>query len=151
MFPHIHLLLGLIIVNSLELNNLPFLLFVLGSIFPDIDIILGILQKKNHRTFVSHFPMIWLFFSLISAFFKLDVYWFFMAGFLHLLVDVLDWEVYLFMPFSNFKLSLFSLDPEAILQGKTFSEQVVLYYRQKKIIFTELMIFGMFIFFIILS
>ena len=151
MFPHIHLLLGLIIANILELNNLPLLLFVLGSIIPDIDIILGILQKKNHRTFVSHFPMIWLFFSLISAFFKLDVYWFFMAGFLHLLVDVLDWEVYVLMPFSNFKLSLFSLDPEAILQGKTFSEQVILYYRQKKIIFTELILFGLFIFFIILS
>ena len=151
MFPHIHLLLGLIIANSLELNNLPLLLFVLGSIFPDIDIIFSIFWKKNHRTFVSHFPMIWLFFSLISAFLKLDVYWFFMAGFLHLLVDVLDWEVYLFMPFSNFKLSLFSLDPEAILQGKTFSEQVVLYYHQKKIIFTELIIFGMFIFSIVLS
>lgn len=151
MFPHIHLLLGLIIANSLELNNLPLLLFVLGSIFPDIDIIFSIFWKKNHRTFVSHFPMIWLFFSLISAFLKLDVYWFFMAGFLHLLVDVLDWEVYLLMPFSNFKLSLFSLDPEAILQGKTFSEQVVLYYHQKKIIFTELIIFGMFIFSIVLS
>ncbi|MHA2112308.1 MAG: metal-dependent hydrolase [Candidatus Hodarchaeales archaeon] len=146
MFPHIHLLLGIIITNSLELNNLPLLLFVLGSIFPDIDIILGILWKKNHRKFVSHFPMIWLFFSLISAFLKIDVYWFFMAGFLHLLVDVLDWEVYLLMPISNFKLSLFSLDPEAILQGKTFSEQVVLYYHQKRIIFTELIIFGMFIF-----
>ncbi|MHA1543047.1 MAG: metal-dependent hydrolase [Candidatus Hodarchaeales archaeon] len=151
MFPHIHLLLGLIIANSLELNNLPLLLFVLGSIFPDIDIIFSIFWKKNHRTFVSHFPMIWLFFCLISAFLKLDVYWFFMAGFLHLLVDVLDWEVYLLMPFSNFKLSLFSLDPEAILQGKTFSEQVVLYYHQKKIIFTELIIFGMFIFSIVLS
>ena len=151
MFPHIHLLLGLIIAYSLELNNLPLLLFVFGSIFPDIDIILGILWKKNHRTFVSHFPMIWLFFFLISAFLKLDVYWFFMAGFLHLLVDVLDWEVYLLMPFSNFKLSLFSLDPEEILQGKTFREQVVMYYRQKKIIFAELIIFGMFIFSIILS
>ena len=151
MFPHIHLLLGLIIANSLELSNLPLLLFVLGSIIPDIDIILGILQKKNHRTFVSHFPMIWLFLSLISVFLKLDVYWFFMGGFLHLLVDVLDWEVYLLMPFSNYKLSLFSLDPEAILQGKTFREQVVLYYHQKKIIFAELIIFGMFIFSIILS
>jgi hypothetical protein len=95
--------------------------------------------------------MIWLFLSLISVFLKLDVYWFFMGGFLHLLVDVLDWEVYLLMPFSNFKLSLFSLDPEAMLQDKTFIEQVVLYYRQKKIIFTELIIFGMFIFSIVLS
>ncbi len=151
MFPHIHLLIGIIIANSLELKDLPLLLFILGNIFPDIDIILGILLKKNHRTFVSHFPMIWLVLALISAFLTIEIYWFFVAGFIHLLVDVLDWEVYLLMPFSNFKLSLFSLDPVAILQGKTFTEQVVLYYQQKKIIFTELIIFGLFMFSIFLS
>lgn len=151
MFPHIHLLLGIILAKSLELKDLPLLLFILGSLFPDIDIILGILWKKNHRTFITHFPMIWLILTLISAFLKLEIYWFFVAGFIHLLVDVLDWEVYLLMPFSNFKLSLFSLDPITILEGKTFSEQVVLYYQQKKIIFIELMIFSLFIFSTFLS
>lgn len=151
MLPHIHFLIGIILVNYLELNDLSSFLVILGSILPDLDMILGILWKKNHRNFISHYPMVWLFSSLFFAFLGLDVYWLFMAGFIHLLVDAIDWEVYLLKPFSNLKFSIFSLDPFVILQGKTFKEQIVLYYQQKKIICTELIVFGMLLFSIFLS
>ncbi|MHA1444071.1 MAG: metal-dependent hydrolase [Candidatus Hodarchaeales archaeon] len=145
MLPHIHLILGIILVNYLELNDLSSFFVILGSLLPDLDLILGTLWKKNHRTFISHYPLVWLFFALFFAFLRLDIYWLFVAGFIHLLVDVIDWEVYLLRPISNFKWSLFSSDPFVIIQGKTFREQIVLYYRQKKIICTELIVFGMFL------
>jgi len=132
-----------IIVNSLDLNELSSFFVILGSVLPDLDLILGSFWKRNHRTFISHYPLVWLSISLIFAFLRLEVYWLFMAGFIHLLVDVIDWEVYLLRPFSNLKWSLFSLDPLAILEGKTFREQIVLYYQNKRIICTELIIFGM--------
>ncbi len=149
--PHIHLLIGMIIANYLELNDLA-IFFVIGSILPDLDWILGIVWKKNHREFATHYPMLWLVFSLIAVFFRLDIAWLFVAGFIHLLVDVVDWEVYLLRPFSNFKWSLFSLNPAIILQqDKTFKEQIVLYYQQKNIIYIELIVFGIFLFSIFLS
>ena len=151
MFPHIHLMVGFILADCLKLKDLPLILFILGSVIPDFDIIFGILRKKNHRTFFSHFPLIWLFLTLISVILQLDAYWFFVAGFIHLLVDVLDWEVFLLGPFLSFSWSLFSLNPETILIDKTFREQIGLYYQQKQIIWTELIIFGMTIVSLILS
>lgn len=145
MLPHIHLILGILLVNSLELNDISIFFVILGSVLPDLDLLLGILWKKNHRTFISHYPLVWLFLSLFFAFLRLDIYWLFVAGFIHLLVDVIDWEVYLLRPISNFKWSLFSLDPLVIIHGKTFREQIALYYREKKIICTELIVFGMFL------
>lgn len=133
------------LVNYLELNDLSSFFVILGSLLPDLDLFLGILWKKNHRTLISHYPLVWLFFAIFFAFLRLDIYWLFVAGFIHLLVDVIDWEVYLLRPISNFKWSLFSSDPFVIIQGKTFREQIVLYYRQKKIICTELIVFGMFL------
>ena len=151
MLPHIHLILGIMIVNFLELNDLSSFFIILGSILPDLDLILGILWKRNHRTFISHYPLIWLSLSLIFVFLSLEIYWLFVAGFIHLLVDVIDWEVYLLRPVTNFKWSLFSLDPFVILQGKTFREKILLYYQNRKIICTELIVFGMFFLSISLS
>jgi hypothetical protein len=146
MLPHIHFLLGLILVDCLGLNAFSSFLVILGSILPDLDWILGTVTKKNHRTFLSHYPMIWLLLAIFSFFMSLEVYWLFIAGFIHLLADVIDWEVYLLKPISDFKWSLFSLDPLVFIQDKTFKEQIILYYQQKKIICTELIIFGLFLF-----
>jgi hypothetical protein len=139
--PHIHLLLGVIISNILQVNSNLDLLFLLGCILPDADIIPGFLQKKNHRTYFSHYPIIWLFFTVLALVLRSDIYWFFLGGFIHVISDILDWKVYIFAPFSNYSMSIFNFNPEEILKESSPKTSIKNYYQKPQVLIIELFIF----------
>ena len=140
--PHIHLIIGIIFANILGLEQISCVFFLFGSILPDFDSMIGVLTHRNHRSLFTHYPLLWLFLSLLSGILRLEIFWLFLGGLLHLLTDILDWEVYVLRPFSDLKISILSLDPETLIEDKSIKEQLILYYKQRKIICTELIIFG---------
>ena len=139
--PHIHLLIGIIFVNTLQIDSFSNMLLILGCVLPDADIFLGILQKKNHRTYFPHYPMVWIFLTSFSFLLKSNFYWFFLGGFIHLMSDMIDWNVYIFAPFSNYSVSFLNLDPLEILEEPNPVNFIQNYYRKKQIIVIELIIF----------
>ncbi len=138
--PHIHLLIGYICANTANLNSFFSLLLICGSFLPDFDILPAIFQKKNHRTYFTHYPLIWFFLSFLALLLKLDIFWFFLGGVLHTLSDVIDWKVYIFAPFSDFSFSLFDFNPKDILKESSPKTSLLGYYKQPQIVFTELLI-----------
>jgi hypothetical protein len=140
MLPHIHILIGLIVKNSLQLEGFLSLLVILGSIFPDVDILFGLYLKKNHRLFFTHYPSFWILTSFLSVIFDSQIYWFCLAGLLHTLVDVIDWDIYLFQPISNRKFSILSLNPTEVLHTSSLIEFITNYYRHHQIVFVEVVL-----------
>ncbi|MHA1976994.1 MAG: zinc dependent phospholipase C family protein [Candidatus Hodarchaeales archaeon] len=139
--PHIHLIISLILVNILHLDSYSNLLFIFGCIFPDVDFILGMLQKKNHRTYFPHYPLVWIFFSGLALLVKSNFYWFFLGGIIHLISDLIDWEVFIFAPFSCYSVSLLKLDPVEILNGERPVDFIKKYYQKQHIMIIEVLIF----------
>jgi hypothetical protein len=140
LMPHIHLIIGLIIANILHINFSLNLLLILGCVLPDTDIILGFLQKKNHRTYFSHYPITWLFFAIIALIFRSDIYWFFLGGFIHVISDIFDWNVLIFAPFSAYRFSLLNFDPEEILSESSPKTSIRNYYQKPQVQIFELLI-----------
>ena len=141
LMPHIHLIIGLIIVNVLHIDYSVNLLFLLGCILPDADIIVGIQRKRNHRTFFTHYPIFWISLTIFAVFLDSIFSWFFLGGVVHVLSDVLDWKVFLFAPFSGYSASVFNLNPNEILSNLSPKTSILSYYQQPQIIFSEVIIF----------
>ena len=137
--PHIHILIGLIVNNSLHLELFPSLLVILGSIFPDVDIFFGLYLKKNHRLFFSHYPSCWLILTLFSILFVSQMYWFCLAALIHTLVDVIDWDISLLQPVSNRQFSILTLDATEVFHTSSLSKFIANYYRYKQIILVEVL------------
>lgn len=139
--PHIHFFIGIIISLSLEFELISAQavpLFIIGSIVPDIDIIPGIILKTNHRTFWSHYLTFYLALTLLSSIFIPVIFWFFLGGTIHILTDIIDWEIYPLAPLSNFKVSIFNLNYNQISTSKNFLSYIKQYYSESKVVFTEI-------------
>ena len=126
--------------NSLQLELLSGLLVIFGSVFPDFDILFGLYLKKNHRLFFTHHPSFWILTTLISAFFDSQMYWFCIAGLLHTLVDVIDWDIYLFQPISNRKYSILSLNSAKVHHTSSLIEFLTNYYHHYKVVLVEIVL-----------
>jgi hypothetical protein len=138
--PHIHFLIGLIVNNSLQLEAYLSLLVILGSVFPDVDILFGLYLKKNHRLFFTHSPSFWILVSLFSIILDSQIYWFCIASFLHTLVDAIDWEIYPFQPISNRKFSILSLNFTEVLHTSSLTGFITQYYRHHQIVLVEIVL-----------
>lgn len=139
-------MIGFIIINTLNLDFNSGLLVLLGSIIPDLDFFFDLNDiKRNHRSFLTHYPLFWLSGMIISITFKPDISLFFLAGLIHTLVDVVDWDVFVFKPFSERKVSILKLDPVEIIQDKSMIQIILKYYSNREIIFIELLLFILFI------
>ncbi len=144
MMPHVHLLLGIASVNILAhwgYNPSNLIWFALGSIFPDIDYILNlVIKKKSHRQLPTHFLLLYLLGGLFLGIFGLlSQFLFFLGAIFHIFVDIIDWEINLFAPFSNKPISLLNLDYEKMSKQESFVSFLRSYYRNRKIIFLEIL------------
>lgn len=140
MMPHIHLLAGLIGMNLLKqwnINNLSQIMFLIGSIFPDIDLVYSLITKRNHREFITHFPLFWLFLGIFTTFFLFDTVWFFIGTLIHVFIDIIDWNVYLFGPFTKYSFTILNLDYEKITKDKRLMKSIQNYYSNRKILIIE--------------
>ncbi|UCG01164.1 MAG: metal-dependent hydrolase [Candidatus Heimdallarchaeota archaeon] len=146
MMPHVHLLVGLIGTNIFVFggNNLSYsIYFIIGSVLPDFDYILNLIVKKNsHRQLPTHFPLIYFLGAfLLGIFGLLPYFWLFIGALIHTFLDVIDWEIYPFAPFSNRPFTLFNLDYNEVTKEGNIIGFLKLYYKDWKIIFSEILIF----------
>lgn len=142
--PHIHLIFSLSLINlflSSHFTELDALLFIIGSVIVDIDY----LVYSNHRKAVTHKPIIYFILFIIFILLSSPLAVFFLAILIHLVTDIIDWEIELFYPFSTHKISMCNLDYNEFSNsgGLDFLKD---YYSHKSIIISELMFFFLFIF-----
>ena len=143
LMPHIHFISGIIVGLLLNLHitsSEAFILFIIGNILPDIDILMGFYLKTNHRTFITHYISFYLFMAILSYMFLPTFFWLVLGGIVHVLIDIIDWGVYPLAPFSNHKISLFDLDYNEISSSKTFLGYLKNYYNTSSIIKTEVVV-----------
>lgn len=95
--------------------------FLIGTVFLDIDF-LGKLffHQKNHRRYITHYPLFWLIIGVLSYLFSLsELFWFSCGALTHLLTDFIDWGIPL-APTSSAEL----LPHILVLQLDTTNEKV---------------------------
>jgi len=142
MMPHVHLLLGLSFANILAIYDVELLfllLFILGSIIPDIDFIFCRFSKyKNHRKLFTHFPSIYLIGSIFSFFLNIPTFWVFLGCFFHTLTDILDFEIYPLAPICAKSYSVIGINYENMASQGSFFPFLKAYYKNKKVIAFEL-------------
>lgn len=138
-----HLLLGLSGVNilaDLAINPLFFCLFLIGNIIPDIDYVFTrISEKTNHREFITHFPLFYLLGSMFFFILNFPIFWLCIGCFFHTIIDIVDFEIYLFAPIHFKSFSITGINYENIRKNRTILESVKLYYKNEKIIAVELL------------
>lgn len=140
MMPHIHFLFGMTYLNFLELldpSSLDTILFLIGSLSPDLDFILAYKLKSNHRRFATHYPLFWLLAFVFTLILRSPLLWFFWGGFLHLILDTLDWEVLLLGPFFSFSFSFLSLEYKENFKNLPVFRLLTEYYSDKRILILE--------------
>ncbi|MHA2295405.1 MAG: metal-dependent hydrolase [Candidatus Hodarchaeales archaeon] len=133
MMPYSHLLSAFIVARLLQLDPDTAILFLIGSIVPDLDFIPAIIMHRNHREFLPHWLLFWFFgliFVVIIGSEILSVL--FIGGLFHLVLDFLDWGLKPLQPFHGFETrGLIPID-------ETFNTQKVFFqaYYQSKLIVT---------------
>jgi hypothetical protein len=150
MMPHVHLYFGIlnaIIFTIFGVNPNYVILFVIGSVLPDIDFVYMLFSKKNHRTFFTHYPITYLIGALVTSFFTFPFFWCFYGCFLHTILDVYDFEIYPFAPFFDYSVSILNLNYEKIAINSSFLGFIRSYYKNTRIILLEVILFAFMIFF----
>ncbi|MFX0149915.1 MAG: hypothetical protein ACFFAJ_03980 [Candidatus Hodarchaeota archaeon] len=153
MLPQIHLFLGLngaILLNYGGFNPSCIIWFIIGSISPDIDILYGYVSRQNHRNFPSHYPMLWLSMGCLFGLMGLSIFWFFLGAFIHVLVDFIDFEIYFFAPFVMIPISFLNLDYKKMMKNGSISKFLLNYYRNKILIYLEVLTYVVFFLFILI-
>lgn len=151
MFPHYHILIALLLGNVFNLPNNILFLFIFGSVLPDLDFLLGLYLDVNHRALPTHYPLLWVVFTFLALLVSEYIFWICFAGCVHLLIDLIDWEIYLLRPFSNKTWSLISLDSEFHSNQKSVREFVIAYYSTPWLLLIEMCTFFLFIVIVLLK
>ena len=101
MFATAHLTSGLAVGLALGLHDTALAVFVAASVLTDWDYAFQILSGRNHRTFLTHSPPVYLAVLLPLGFFATHLVWVALAGaMLHFSLDVWDYGIRL-NPFSR--------------------------------------------------
>ena len=68
-------------------------LFLLGSLFLDVDYIISknIFKIDNHRNFITHSVLFYLFLILLTILTHSYFFWLFAGSLFHLFFDIFDW------------------------------------------------------------
>jgi len=156
MFPHIHLIFGLILVNvfaNYSINSLEGIFLLVGSIIPDADIffIRKISKSDNHRNLFTHYPIFYLVLTIIFLSLHSSISYLFFAALLHTLIDVIDFDIMIFAPINKKKYSVLKLDFSKIGQGKKYTMFLKNYYTQTYVLLVEVMFVFLLIFSIFLG
>ena len=123
-----------------HVSFLNFSLFLTGAICLDIDLLAKrVLHQKNHRRYLTHYPIFWFIIGIISYTFSLSELFYLSCGALtHLLTDFIDWGIPL-APTSSAKVLPHILHvPQEIMEEKYFSS---IYWSNKVMKILEILFF----------
>lgn len=100
MFASAHLTSGVAVGLALGLEGWPLAVFVLASVFTDWDYAFQLLSGRNHRTFLTHSPPVWI--AILGPLgLAQPLAWWALAGMmLHFSLDVWEYGIRL-NPFSS--------------------------------------------------
>lgn len=100
MFTTAHLTSGVAVGLALQLEGAPLAAFVLASVFTDWDYVFQLASGRNHRTFITHSPPVYLAILGPLGFWQPILWWALAGSMLHFSLDV--WEYGLRLnPFQN--------------------------------------------------
>ena len=143
-------LLGIIYLNIPDFSWILGTIFLAGSVLIDLDRFLStFLKEKNHRHYVFHSLLFWIFLSAIfltlryttTEFF--DYFLIFCLGAIwHLLFDLLDWGLPV-LPLKKFRKIYLGLLKEENLVDKSEYFFLKKYWSNKVIILIELLFFSL--------
>ncbi|MHA1448630.1 MAG: metal-dependent hydrolase [Candidatus Hodarchaeales archaeon] len=144
--PYSHYFSALVIISILNTSSDYTTIFLIGAIAPDIDFAVTLFTKGNHRDLLTHSFFLWLILIIvgsITGFFQLTI--FSTGALLHLLLDLVDWGLRPFQPFSKVKTTGFlTPKPEYI----TYKDFIKTYYRSKPVQIIDILLILSSVFFI---
>ncbi len=134
MFPTFHLALSFLLAFMLSRYGLldGWVFALAGGVLPDLDFLIS----RMHRGLPSHTPFFWALVSFAGLWLYRPLFFVGVFGFIHVLVDSLDWGVMAFYPFRwgfvGFKL--LSL-PDGSERG--FLDFLGVYWGNRTVLFLE--------------
>ena len=126
------------------------IIFLAGSVLIDLDSFLStFLKEKNHRFYIFHSLLFWIFLSIVflilryttTEFFDYFLY-FGLGAICHLLLDLLDWGLPL-LPIPKFRKIYLGILKEENLEVKPEYYFLKKYWNSKVMIFIELLFFSL--------
>lgn len=128
MFATAHLTSGIAVGLALGLHDINLAVFILASVFTDWDYAFQMLSGKNHRTFITHSPFVYVA-ILLPAGFWWPLAWIALAGaMLHFSLDVWDYGIRL-NPFSR---RIFGLHLLKGAENEPFAGYMRMYWRDRR-------------------
>lgn len=126
------------------------IIFLAGSVLIDLDSILStFLKEKNHRFYIFHSLLFWIFLSIIFLILRYTITEFFdyflyfgLGAICHLLFDLLDWGLPL-LPLPKFRKIYLGILKEENLEVKPEYFFLKKYWNNKIMIFIELLFFSL--------
>ncbi|HVM44855.1 MAG TPA: metal-dependent hydrolase [Candidatus Thermoplasmatota archaeon] len=100
MFSTAHLTSGIALGLALGLDGAPLAALVLASVFTDWDYAFQLLTGRNHRTFVTHSPVLYVALLGPLGFLEPLAWWVLLGSLLHFSLDVWEYGIRL-NPFSR--------------------------------------------------
>ena len=143
-------LLGVIYLNMPDFSWILGIIFLAGSVLIDLDSFLStFLKEKNHRFYIFHSLLFWIFLSIVflilryttTEFFDYFLY-FGLGAICHLLLDLLDWGLPL-LPIPKFRKIYLGIIKEENLEVKPEYYFLKKYWNSKVMIFIELLFFSL--------
>jgi len=143
-------LLGIIYLSIPEFSWVLGIIFLAGSVLIDLDTFLSsVLKEKNHRLYIFHSLLFWIFMSiifLVLRFSTLEFFDYFLAFCLgaiwHLLLDLIDWGLPL-LPLHKFRKSYLGILKEKNLDDKSKDFFLKKYWNSKIIVIIESLFFAL--------
>ncbi len=143
-------LLGIIYFNIPDFSWIFSIIFLAGSVLIDLDSFLSIfLKEKNHRHYIFHSLLFWIFLSAIFLILRYTTTEFFdyflcfsLGAIYHLLFDLLDWGLPL-LPLPKFRKIYLGILKEENLEVKPEYFFLKKYWNSKVMIIIELLFFSL--------
>ncbi len=150
---HFHSSLFLLGIIYLSIPEFPWVLgiiFLASSVLIDLDTFLStFLKEKNHRSYVFHSLLFWIFLSIIFLILRFSVTEFFdyfltfcLGAIWHLLFDLIDWGLPL-LPLPKFRRSYLGILKEKNLEDKSKHFFLKKYWNSKVIVIIESLFFAL--------
>lgn len=119
---------------ALQLHGTALTVFVLASVLTDWDYVFQITSGRNHRTFITHSPPVYVALLLPLGFWN-HLVWVALAGsLLHFSLDVWEYGVRL----DPFRREVFGARLIPGIENMRFREYVATYFRDKRFLSAEL-------------
>lgn len=133
MFSTAHLTSGIALAFALGLDGWPFAAVVLASVFTDWDYAFQLATGRNHRTLVTHSPVLYLAVLGPLGFWNPLAWWALLGSMLHFLLDIWEYGIRL-NPFRN-RIYGFRLMPG--VETLPFKAYLTRYFTDRRFVASE--------------